>query len=383
MKYKTASLAIMIMAAVCYPVHSAADDSDSGRALRLGASWTGDMARSLAGGLRQGSAFLGMARFSANLDTELSGLWRDGLFGASVVRTIGAMPSSDMFGDAQVTSNIEAGEHTFLMEFWVRQRFGTAEITAGLQDLNTIFAVSESGALFLNSSFGIMPVITGNLPAPVYPLTSPGISLVLDIGSTCSLAAALFDGRPTPFESNPFNTRWKFTKGDGIIALSEFRIYKEFNGFGGEFKAGVFTHNHFIEKLFRSELPDTICSPTVGAYLMADQTVWRSGTRQAALFMQAGYTPSRESFIDLTAAMGVNVTGLFAGRENDAAGLAVTTGRFTGGAGCETAIELTYRINFNGHTYLQPDLQYIIHPSGRQSGIPHCLACFLRFGVSL
>ena len=151
----------------------------------------------------------------------------------------------------------------------------------------------------------------------------------------------------------------------------------------GEFKAGVFTHNHFIEKLFRSELPDTICSPTVGAYLMADQTVWRSGTRQAALFMQAGYTPSRESFIDLTAAMGVNVTGLFAGRENDAAGLAVTTGRFTGGAGCETAIELTYRINFNGPTYLQPDLQYIIHPSGRQSGIPHCLACFLRLGVSL
>lgn len=383
MKNLITSLAILMMAAVCYPVHSAADGSESKPALQLGASWTGDMARSLAGGLRQGSASLGMATFSANLDTESSGLWRGGLFAVSAVRTIGAMPSSEMFGDAQVTSNIEAGNHTFLMELWVRQQFGPAEITAGLQDLNATFALSESGALFLNSSFGIMPVITGNIAAPVFPLTSPGISVVLDIGSSSSLAAALYDGRPTPFESNPFNTRWKFASGDGILALSEFRFYNEFNGFGGEFKAGVFTHNHFIGRLFGSELPDTICSPTVGAYLIGDQTVWRSGRRQAALFMQAGYTPSGESFIDLTAAMGINITGLFAGRENDAAGLAVTAGRFTGGAGYETAIELTYRIHFSENTYLQPDLQYIIHPSGRQSGIPHCLACFLRLGVSL
>ncbi len=99
--------------------------------------------------------------------------------------------------------------------------------------------------------------------------------------------------------------------------------------------------------------------------------------------MQAGYTPSRESYIDITAALGVNITGLIGDRVKDVAGLAVTTGRFNGGAGSETAIELTYRVHFSENIFLQPDLQYIIHPSGRSSGIPHCLAGFLRIGVSL
>ncbi len=131
-----------------HPLYSADEDDENGRAVQAGAAWKGDMAHSLSGGLRQGSVFLGMASFSISLDTKSAGLWKDGFFTASAARTLGAMPSAELFGDAQVTSNIEAGNHTFLMELWIRQRFGPTEITAGLQDMNAIFAISESGGCF-------------------------------------------------------------------------------------------------------------------------------------------------------------------------------------------------------------------------------------------
>jgi len=376
-------LSVLLLLALNHPLCSAQEGDENGRAVQMGAAWKGDMAHSLSGGLRQGSVFLGMATFSVSLDTESAGLWKNGLFAASAARTLGAMPSAELFGDAQVTSNIEAGNHTFLMELWIRQRFGSTEITAGLQDMNAIFAISESGGLFLNSSFGIMPVITGNVPAPVFPLTSPGVTVVAETGRYGSFAAALFDGRPVPFENNPFNTRWKFASGDGVLAIAEYRHRTEVRGFAGEYKAGLFSHNHLIGEFLGHELPDTLCSPTIGLYVLADQTFWQTENRKASFFMQAGYTPSRESYIDLAAAFGVNITGLIRNRMNDVAGLALTAGRFSGGAGSETSIEITYRVHFSENIFLQPDLQYIIHPSGSSSGIPHCLAGFLRLGVSL
>ncbi len=372
-----------MMIATFIQLHAEGDGVKTTSALHLGAGWTGDMAHSLTGGLKRGSAYLGMATFNAGLDTETAGLWKGGFFGVTAVRTLGAMPSYDLFGDAQVTSNIEAGDHLFLMELSFRQKFGPAEVTLGLQDLNAVFALSESGGLFLNSSFGIMPVITGNIPVPVFPLTSPGITVVMKTGHSGSVATALHDGRPVPFENNPFNTRWKFASGDGLIAIAEYRHLVEHKGITGNYKIGVFSHSHIIEKLLMVELPDTVCGPTFGAYVIADQPVWRSGDRQAALFMQAGYSPSKESYIDFTCAFGVNFTALIRGRENDLAGLAVTAGRFSEDRSTETVIELTYRIQFSENIFLQPDLQYIIHPSGSSSGIPHCLAGFLRLGVSL
>jgi porin len=383
MRTYTAFLAAVMIVVMNHPLYSEDEEDENGRAVQLGAAWTGDMAHSLSGGLRQGSVFLGMATFSVSLDAESAGLWKNGFFAASAVRTLGAMPSAELFGDAQVTSNIEAGNHTFLMELWISQRFGSIEITAGLQDMNAIFALSESGGLFLNSSFGIMPVITGNIPAPVFPLTSPGVTVVAETGNYGSFAVALFDGRPVPFENNPFNTRWKFASGDGVLAIAEYRLQVETEGLPGIYKAGLFSHNHLIGELLGNELPDTLCGPTIGWYMMADQTFWQNENRKASFFMQAGYSPSRESFIDLNASFGVNITGMIRGRVNDVAGLAVTTGRFNGLAGSETAIEITYKAHFSENIFLQPDLQYIINPSGRSSGIPHCLAGFLRLGVTL
>jgi porin len=79
--------AVLMMMAVSFPLYSADEGGEGGSSLRLGASWTGDMARSLSGGLRQGSAFLGMASLRAGLDTESAGFWKKGHIEARVART--------------------------------------------------------------------------------------------------------------------------------------------------------------------------------------------------------------------------------------------------------------------------------------------------------
>lgn len=376
-------LALVIVSAFSSPVCSTGIEEERGSPLQTVASYTGDVAWSATGGLRRGTGWLGMAAMNASLNTGQAGLWKNGTFAVSAAYTHGATPSLDLFGDAQVSSNIEAGNRFFLMELWIRQRFGDVELTAGLQDLNSVFAVSESGGLYLNSSFGINPVLSGNIQAPIFPLTSPGLTAIWQISGSGSLAGALFDGRPLPFEMNPYNTRWKLERGDGLLALVEYRLQSEIRGMKGEYRFGIFSHSHIIERVIDPDLSDMPCSATVGGYAMADRQVWASGSREANLFIQAAFSPSSESVTDLSWALGTNIKGLVRDRSDDVAGIALTSVRFTGYSGVETAIELTYRAQINRIIFLQPDVQYIINPSGRESMTPHCLACFLRVGVKL
>jgi hypothetical protein len=131
-----------------------------------------------------------------------------------------------------------------------------------------------------------------------------------------SAPAALFDGRPLPFEDNPYNTRWKLDRGDGILALLEYCHASTTGGLNGEYRLGIFSHNHIIERIFNPDLPKMPGHSTHVEYAIANRQVWVSDGREARLF-------------------------------------------------------------------LQPDLQYIVNPSGRECITPDCLACFLRPGVTL
>ncbi len=76
-----------------------------------------------------------------------------------------------MIGDLQTASNIEAPDHFLLQEAWYEQQFadGMLSLLFGLHDLNSEFYVSDYGSLFLNSSFGIGPDMTVNVPLSIFP----------------------------------------------------------------------------------------------------------------------------------------------------------------------------------------------------------------------
>lgn len=357
------------------------NETDSQDVVIFEASYIGDVLQNLSGGIKTGSSYLGLANLIIGFNTENAGWWKGGILLIKASNTHGDMPASRLLGDIQMASNIEAGNHTYIQELWIRQSFYKSELTIGLQDLNVEFANSEYGSLFLNSSFGIMPVISGNFQAPVFPLTSPGITFKWNVLKNTTWLNAVYDGCPEGFDSNPHNLKWNYNSGDGLLFISEIQRVTETSGLSGTYKLGMFNHNHAVEARLRSDFPDSLNQLTYGVYMHADQELWKSDNRSVGVFVQAGISPEQRSMIHTYLGLGLNCSGFLSRSDNDQAGIAIAHARLSDGKGSETTIELTWRKQVFGTIYIQPDLQYIIHPSG-DSNLKNCLAGMIRTGFS-
>lgn len=354
---------------------------ESKKILTFGASYIGDNVINFSGGINTGYAYLGLANLEISLDFENAGLWKGGLLYVHAANTHGSTPSADMLGDIQVASNIEAGNHTYLQEFWFMQTLGQIELTAGLQDLNVQFANTDHGALFLNSSFGILPVISGNIPAPIFPLTSLGITTKWNISDNIAWLNAVYDGYPTDFKDNPHNIRWRFESGDGILAISEIQHHITIRELPGTYKLGIYSHNHIIENNLKKDLADSLNYTITGMYVHADQKISDRNGRSIGAFLQAGYSPSEKSMNKAYLGFGINASGFLSKSKNDVLGLAVAHGSLNENTGCETTFELTWQKQINNNISIQPDIQYIIQPSGKISNLSNCLAAIVRINL--
>jgi porin len=111
-----------------------------------------------------------------------------------------------------------------------------------------------------------------------------------------------------------------------------------------------------------------------------------------------GAPDSRIQQLPLFFTAGVSARGLFDARPRDAASLAVASGYFSeelqqaqqngqlpgppGGEDYESVIEVTYRFAFlKSAFFIQPDLQYIIHPGGT-SHVANALVLGAQFGIN-
>jgi len=345
------------------------------------ASYLGDNVNNLAGGIKTGSCYLGLANFHLKFDTKKAGLWKGGQFYINAANTHGASPSAEFIGDLQVTSNIEAGNHTFIQEFWYKQALGCVDLTAGLQDLNVQFANTENGTLYLNSSFGILPTISGNIPAPIYPLTSLGFSVTWTVSEKISWNSAVYDGCPTDFDHNTYNLNWQYHTGDGLLAFSELDYSQNILNLPGNYKIGAYSHNHWFEKSGENRDMDSACINNYGIYAIADQMLWQKEKKSVGTFLQLGFGPTRYNQNYFYFGTGLNYHGLFKKNGNDILGLAFAVACLKGNINSETTLELTYKTELTKHLFIQPDIQYIINPAGIGTNLKNCLECTIRFGI--
>jgi len=352
-------------------------DSTQNKAFTYSASYIGENANILKGGIKTGSAYLGMANIRLEFDTEKANLWKGGSFYVNAANTHGDEPSANFIGDFQTASNNEAGNHTYIQELWMKQTVGNVEVMFGLQDLNVEYLNTPSSGNFINSSFGIMPVLSGNLSVPIFPLTSLGVTTKWAVNENINWLNALYDGRPTDFEQNTYNLNWTFSKGDGLLGISEFQYSTSIAEHQGVYKFGVYTHNHFYEK----NLPDSISHNNYGIYTMDEQMLWRNGAKELSAFVQASVSPKRYSANYYYLGAGLNFTGLFANRSSDILGLAVAHAGFKD-MKTETTVEFTYKASLYSCIFIQPDIQYVIHPSGTEVALNNCMLASLRFGLS-
>jgi len=346
------------------------DESAGAQALSFKASYTGDLVGNFSGGIKTGTVYLGLANFKMDFNTETAKWWKGGEAYVNAGNTHGGEPSANMVGDFQGISNIEAGNHSFLYELWYKQNLGKLNITVGLQDLNANFATSENGALFTNSSFGIHSSIADNVSPPIFPLTALGATIQWNMSDTFMWEGAVFDGTPDDFDINPYNTNWKLSKNQRLLAITEIHVNKSLlPGKKGTYKAGIYYHEH-IDSL-NTEHKDG------GFYFVGDQQI----SSKLSVFSQIGLSPKKLNKNNRYFSVGVNCK-VSDKRPNDQFGIAIAYAGIDGSpVGDETAVELTYKLQVNKNIYLRPDIQYIINPAGTETKLDNALVGFIRFGV--
>jgi len=349
------------------------------------ASYTGDICTNIIGGITTGTKYLGMANLKLGFDTEIAGLWKGGQFFINGAATHGKSPSEFLVGDFQTVSNIDAGDHIYIHELWYKHQFKRFEITFGLQDLNVEFAGSENGSMFINSSFGIPPVISDNIPAPIFPLTALGITSKIEITDNILLSAAVYDGCPTAFEHNLYNTNWHLSNNDGTLVLSELAWSKEFFKLSGTYKAGYYFHSGLTETDPETGASAEVFDNNYGFYFIADQTVWERSDREQSLgvFAQLALSPASINTHHYYFGGGLNYSGISKKQPNDALGLAFACAGFDHNTRKnETAIEMYYKKQICENLFFQPDVQFVINPAGTNEVLPNALVGLLRFNIA-
>lgn len=333
--------------------------------------YTGEVVETFAGGAlnKSGTIYHDNLDLTLNIDTGKAGLWNGGTLWLYALQNHGRDPSAAMIGDLQTASNIAVPHDQFrLFEAWYNQDFGEGAVSllAGLHNLNSEFYVSDYGSLFLNSSFGIGPELSANVPSSIFPKAGLGVRLRVKPSDASYLQAAIYDGDPATLELH---------SAEGYLDIAEAGYSID----GSNYKLGCWRHS--ADKI-RSDSA-TIYSSDYGFYGVVDQELVKFGTSTSSslgLFVQLGWVPSDRNDVTGYFGTGLHLHGPFPGRGEDDVGLAMA--RATTHKDAETALELTYRFVANDWLALRPDFQWIFNPGGDKS-MPTAKVGMLRFEVAL
>jgi porin len=369
------------------------------------------------GGDRIGVVYLGNFHMMLTVDASRLLSWQGATLFFNGLVTHGGHPS-DLVGDAQGVSNLEAPPQAQLYEAWLQHNLFGNQLSAlvGRYDLSTEFYRLQSAALFLNSSFGTGPEFSqSGLAGPsVYPDTSVGIRVGFKPARGVILRAALLDGVPV---NRPDGEQRIFAKGDGLLLVGEaafltrpalpdnptssrFRIgrgaglapYEEKIALGGWYYTAEFDD-------LSERQPDgqPVRHPgSGGAYAIADGLLCRSSgpsPRRLNAFVQLGLGDFRVNRFGFYAAGGLVLSGLLHALKNDELGVAVASARngshfveeqrenAIAVTHTETAVEITYLVQIGEHVAIQPDFQYVMRP-GTNLARKDALAAGVHFELS-
>jgi porin len=354
-------------------------------------TWTGEVFGNPSGGARRGVISDGI--FNVVLDLNLdrmsdSPIFDNTLIHSNAIYIYGAGLSESFVGDFSDTSNIAGYNSVRLQELWLQKSFWERRLSIKVGNIavDTEFFQSSSAALFINGTFGAFTFIASNVPnAPVYPLASPGVRVQFLPTSAFYVMGGVFgqDDGSDPAVNNKNGTRFALNGKSGALVMSEagYLVNQSPNdrGLQGTYRLGSWI-NTGNTTTFCSQATSTPkdAGTDYGVYGVMDQQIYAHGASGISVFVRSGGAPSNANFVDWYAEGGFNFTGFIPGRDTDVAGLALARSHVssefsdlstsTGGLPftAETVLEATYKVQINPWWYVQPDVQYIITPSGQE-----------------
>ena len=374
-----------------------------------GIEYTSDVLANVHGGLRTGEIFQGKVQPIVTIDFEkLAGL--NGLtFSANFfqIHNTGRL-QRDYVGGINTTAAIEALPTTRLSEIWLEQRFADnkASIRAGQLATDTEFFYSfMSSIVFLQSDWPT--IVAANLPSggAAYPLSTPGVRFKFEPDRDHAFLFAVLNGNPAgpgPGEAqvrNRFGLNFRTQDPPFLIGEAQFRRNHGDgdNGLATTLKIGAWGHlGKFDDQRFAAN-GMLIADPTgpgvprklssnAGIYAVIDQQLYRPTDGDAlsgvTAFSRIALSPSDRNLIDAYIDGGIVFAGMIRQRPEDRFGVSVIYSRFSESVRAfdrdvnlfsatpvpirdfEANLELTYQSQIVPGWTVQPDLQFIWHPSG-------------------
>ncbi len=361
------------------------------RGVHVQVGYIGEVFANVSGGLRRDARYEGLGEMALNIDFErLTERWHGGSFRASSLWLLGDGPS-ELANDVLTASNIDGYDSLRLYELWVQQNVfnNCISLRAGSLLADEEFAGTEYGGHLLNSAFGWPAFISGNVinTGPAFYVASLGVRLRLDPGHQWYAQAGVYDG--DSFDSrlgnprvNASGTHFHLNSTQGALALAETGWRRNSDasdhGLPGVYKLGGWIHTGDFGRN----------GAKFGAYVTAEQLLWREngahGEQGFGVFFRAGGSPAGRSTFPLVIDTGLHYTGLIPGRDQDNAALGYVYADLSDRRGGHTifqnfeqVLELTYDFVVRAWWSIQPDVQWIQNPGGKD-GPGHAFLLGLR-----
>ena len=374
--------------------------------------YTNDVLSNLRGGLRRGTIDQGKLEAILGADLEKAA----GLQGLSFFANVFAIHNTgrirlDYVGGINTIAAIEAVPTIRLSELWLEQKLGNgnANLRVGQLAADVEFFFSNLSIMFLQSDWATITAV--NLPSggPAYPLSTPGVRLKIEPTRDFSLLFAAFNGDPAgpgvPGDEqlrNRYGLNFRVQDPAFLMAEGQFRRNQlpDDTGLATTLKLGAWSHlGQFDDQRFAidgSLLADPLGAGVAarrrgnwGFYAVIDQQLYRPRGGDAesgiSVFSRVSVSPSARNLVDFFVDGGIVFGGLVPGRPADRFGASFMYSRFsdavrafdqdviafTGEPGVirdfEANLELTYVAQVIPGWTVQPNFQYIWHPSGDSS----------------
>jgi porin len=374
-------------------------------------TYTGEVFGDLAGGYKQGAVYDGLVKAGIQIDLEKMTGWKGATFLSSGLYPHGQSITSLYVHDFNGVSNIDAYDSVRLYELWFQQNFDNDKFSIRLGQLaaDSEFCISNGCCLFINSAFGVIPLLSKNISGPVYPLTAPGVRLRLAPNDLFFAQFSTFVGNAgDQATSNRHGTRF-FNGSSGALLMGEIGYSlnspqktddTQKNGaksrvtpgrpLSGTYKLGGFYDTATFGNLDGSGSQ----RGEYAFYVIADQEIWHEPgdpDQGLRLFGRIGASPSDRSTVSFYCDGGLNYQGLIPARDKDLCGIGVSYTKIsndlpddTGSpveSHHETILEASYQAVLASWLSLQPDFQYIFNP-GATGHQQNAVVAGLRFTVN-
>jgi porin len=365
------------------------------------------------GGLRGQASYEGQWHFAVNADLEKLIGWTGGKTHITVLQIHDSGRNAiENAGSISDPSNIDAWSTTRLYTAWFEQSFaGLFSVRLGQIVADGTFFTSDTAGGLIDGTFGWGTILAANLLSggPAYPLGAPGVRLQVNASDDVTLLAAVFSGDPAGDNCNDTNAQkcdrygTKFSFDGGVLTMAEVQyavnqskraigrpgVYK----LGGWYASADYLDQHYGLNSAGAQI--SRADPTLafalahqgngGVYGVADQMVWRGAGSSMNVFLRGGVSPADRNLVSYYVDGGVGLKGPLPGRAADTLTFGVAYAKISSAAAAldrdflafngppyairdaETVFELSYAAQIAPWWIVQPDLQYIRHPSGGQN----------------